>query len=168
MPSKVRSNIKGQTLHSSTLANYAHREGHQGAHPRAAFRHPPRSFSSTTTCHSPATARTQAAQHTPTAKTLTPRHHQIHQPSGSALVLCHGLSNSTAARHRNRDNREKNTQYFILRKILYLFPTCSQNVPTLFPKHSGASSALFIRVSRFFGFQKTLCSHVPKKNQLLT
>jgi len=42
-------------------------------------------------CSSPAAARTQVAQCTPTANTPTLKHHQIQQHSAPALVLCHSL-----------------------------------------------------------------------------
>lgn len=48
-----------------------------------------------------------------------------------------------------------------------MFPTCSQNVPTLFPKLLGASNPLFISISSRSCFRKMPCSHVPKKNNVL-
>lgn len=93
------------------------------------------------------------------------------QPTTAAralrLVLRPGPENTLKPAQDTRQEQENEHQYFILRNISYLFPTCSQNVPNLFPKLFVAVSVLFTRVSRHFCFQKTPCSHVPKKNKAL-
>lgn len=94
---------------------------------------------------------------------------QHHPHLAPPFAWCCALALVTPSKQPKAQGRkqEKEHQYFILRNISYLFPTCSQNVPTLFPKLFVAVSALFTRDSRLFHFQKMPCSHVPKKNKVL-
>ena len=90
------------------------------------------------------------------------------QPPRLCLVPRPNAGNTHAISTRQSSrNKEKESPYFILRNISYLFPLCSRFVPVLFPKLLIAPSKAFMRLPRPISFSKKPCSHVPKKNNVL-
>lgn len=120
-------------------------------------------------CNSPAAASAQGHNARPSRMPTThTQQYRNHPRSASAAALLWCLATAfepTQQPAGSTDKTEKRTLNISYKeKNLCLFPICSQNVPTLFPKLLGALSAAFTRATGFYDFQNPVFPRSQEKS----